>query len=70
MDLYTIVNRKYFNVKIIFSDSMACAKIKRTKFMCNINDNVVQGCLSFNTKNSRMKYFRYEIFSIYDNSTV
>ena len=47
MDLYTIVNRKYFDVKI-FSDSMACAKIKRTKFMCNMNDNAVQGRLSEN----------------------
>ena len=26
------VNREYFNVKI-FSDSMACAKIKHTKYM-------------------------------------
>ena len=44
--LYT-VNREYFDVKI-FSDSMACAKIKRTKYMRNINDNAVQGCLSEN----------------------
>ena len=43
------VNREYFDVKI-FSDSMACAKIKRTKYMtlCNINDNAVQGRLSEN----------------------
>ena len=41
------VNREYFDVKI-FSDSMACAKIKRTKYMRNINDNVVQGRLSEN----------------------
>ena len=27
---------------------MACAKIKRTKYMREINDNVVQGCLSEN----------------------
>ena len=39
------VNREYFDVKI-FSDSMACAKIKRMKYMRNINDNAVQGvCL-------------------------
>ena len=52
------VNRKYFDVKI-FSDSMACAKIKRTKYMRNINDNAVQGRLSENylmQKNYRMKY--------------
>ena len=36
------INCEYFNV----SDSMACAKIKRTKYMRNINDNVVQGRLS------------------------
>ena len=41
------VNREYFNVKI-FSDSMACAKIKRTNYMCNTNDNAVQGRLSEN----------------------
>ena len=41
------VNREYFDVKI-FSDSMACAKIKRTKNMRNINDNAVQGRLSEN----------------------
>ena len=41
------VNREYFNVKI-FSDSMACAKIKRTKCIRNINDNAVQGRLSEN----------------------
>ena len=44
--MYT-VNREYFDVKI-FSDSMACAKIKHTKYMRNINDNAVQGCLSEN----------------------
>ena len=43
---YTI-NREYFNVEI-FLDSMACAKIKRTKYMRNINDNAVQGHLSEN----------------------
>ena len=41
------VNREYFDVKI-FSDSLACAKIKRTKYMRNINDNAVQGRLSEN----------------------
>ena len=41
------VNREYFDVKI-FSDSMACAKIKCTKYMHNINDNAVQGHLSEN----------------------
>ena len=41
------VNREYFDVKI-FSDSIACAKIKRTKYMRNINDNTVQGRLSEN----------------------
>ena len=45
--LITTVNREYFDVKI-FSDSMACAKIKRMKYMCNINDNAVQGRLSEN----------------------
>ena len=38
------VNREYFD----FSDSMACAKIKRTKYMRNINENAVQGRLSEN----------------------
>ena len=41
------VNHEYFDVKI-FLDSMACAKIKRTKYMRNINDNAVQGRLSEN----------------------
>ena len=41
------VNREYFVVKII-SDSLACAIIKRTKCMRNINDNAVQGRLSEN----------------------
>ena len=44
----TTVNREYFNIKI-FSDSMACAKIKCTKYMRNINDNAVQGRLSENS---------------------
>ena len=39
--------REYFDVKI-FSDSMACAIIKRTKYMRNINNNAVQGRLSEN----------------------
>ena len=43
----TTVNCEYFDAKI-FSDSMACAKIKRTKYMRNINDNAVQGRLSEN----------------------
>ena len=43
--LITTVNREYFDVKIF---SMACAKIKRTKYMRNINDNAVQGRLSKN----------------------
>ena len=41
------VNCEYFDVKI-FSDSMACAKIKRTKYVRNINDNAVQGRFSEN----------------------
>ena len=32
----------------IFSDSMACAKIKCTKYIRDINDNAVQGHLSEN----------------------
>ena len=47
--VYT-VNREYFVVKI-FSDSLACVKIKR---MNNINDNAVQGHLS---KNYLMRKF-------------
>ena len=49
-NVYTIsstVNREYLVVKI-FSDSLACAKIKRTKYIRNINDNAVQGRLSKN----------------------
>ena len=69
----TTVNREYFDVKI-FSDNMACAKIKRLKYMRNINDNAVQGCLFENylTRNSyyRMKYFRHEIFAIYGISNI
>ena len=41
------VNWEIFVVKI-FSDSMASAKIKRTKIMCIINDNSVRGRLSEN----------------------
>ena len=44
--LYTI-NCEYFVVKI-FSDSLACAKIKGTKYMHNINNNAVQGRFSEN----------------------
>ena len=59
------VNREYFNVKI-FLDTMACAKIKRTKYVRNVNGNAVQGHLS---ENYRMKYyFRREIFAIYDTT--
>ena len=47
MFLSNTVNCEYFDVKI-FSDSMACAKIKRTKYMRYINDNAVQGHLSEN----------------------
>ena len=45
--LATTINRKYFDVKI-FLDSIACVKIKRTKYMRNINDDEVQGRLSEN----------------------
>ena len=45
--LINTVNHEYFVVKI-FSDSLAYAKIKRREYMCNINHNVVQGCLSEN----------------------
>ena len=44
--VYT-VNHEYFAVKI-FLDSLACAKIKRTKYMRNINGDAVQGRLSEN----------------------
>ena len=47
----------------IFSNSLACAKIKRTKYMCNID--VV--CLKINVKIYRMKYFRHKIFAIPGN---
>ena len=47
------VNREYFDVKI-FSDSMVCAKINCTKYMCNINDNAVQGRLSKNDLTRKM----------------
>ena len=46
-EIYSTVNREYFDVKI-FSHSMACAKIERTKYMRNINNNAVQGRLSEN----------------------
>ena len=46
LNFYT-VNHEYFDVKI-FSDSMGCMKIKRTKYMHNINDNAVQVRLSEN----------------------
>ena len=38
---------EYFVVKI-FSDSLACAKINTQKYICNIDDNAVQGRLSEN----------------------
>ena len=41
------VNREYFVVKI-FSDSLACVKIKHAKYIRNINDNAVQDHLSEN----------------------
>ena len=61
---HNTVNREYFDVKI-FSDSMACAKIKRTKYMRNINDNAVLIRKLFNIKNYRMKYFRHSVFAFY-----
>ena len=45
--MWCTVNREYFDIKI-FSDSIACAKIKCMKYMHNINDNAVQGRLSEN----------------------
>ena len=53
--------REYFVVKI-FSDSLACEKIKRTKYMHNINNNVVQGRLS---ENCLTRKIFHEIFAIY-----
>ena len=47
MTLCNIVNRDYFVVKIV-SNSLAYAKIKHEKYICNLNDNVVQGRLSEN----------------------
>ena len=48
LSLYThIVNREIFVVKI-FSDSMASAKIKRTKIMHIINNKAIRGRLSEN----------------------
>ena len=41
------VNHEFFVAKI-FSDNLACAKIKPTKYMRNINNNVVQDRLSKN----------------------
>ena len=54
------------NIKI-FSDSMACAKIKRTKYMCNINENAVQGRLSENYSMQKIIAWNiwHEIFVIY-----
>ena len=37
-----IVNQEYFVVKI-FSDNLACAKIKHAKYMCIIIINAVRG---------------------------
>ena len=42
ISLTPTVNREYFDAKM-FSDSMACTKIKHTKYMRNINDNAVEG---------------------------
>ena len=57
-----LLYRKSFTVKI-FSDSLAYAKIKHAKYMCNINDNAVQGqiiqCQNLSHKNL--------IFTIYGN---
>ena len=46
---------------------MAYAKIKRTKYMRNINDNAVQGRLFENylTRKLAHKIFSHEIFAIY-----
>ena len=56
--IYT-VNREYFNVKI-FLDSLACVKIKRTKYTCNINGNAVQAGL-FVRKLFNAKKFNYHM---------
>ena len=66
--LATTINRKYFDVKI-FLDSIACVKIKRTKYMRNINDDEVQGRLSENNLTWKiiawnildMKYSRFTV---------
>ena len=58
------VNREYFVVKI-FSDSLAYAKIKRTKHMYNINDHVVQGHLSGNYLIRKLIAWDMKIFAIY-----
>ena len=62
------VNCEYFVVIILFSDSQAYAKIKRTKKLCNISDNAVQGHLSenyFNTKNYHMKYSQFTVYTLH-----
>ena len=43
-------------------------KLNAQKYMRNINDNAVQGHLSDNAKDYRMKYFRHEIFAIYSRT--
>ena len=50
---------------------MAYVKIKRTKYMRNINDNAVQGRLSENYLTQRIiawNTLRHEIFAIYGTS--
>ena len=52
------------------TDSMACAKIKRTKYIRNINDNAVQGRLSENyltRKTRNIRDLRYCIL-LYSHS--
>ena len=66
ISLTPTISREYFDAKI-FSDSMACAKIKCMKYIRSINDNAVESLVRklFNKKMYRMKYFRHEIFAIY-----
>ena len=65
MYLWHTVNCEYFDVKI-FSDSMACVKIKGTKYMRNIYDNAVQGHLSENYLTEKLSHEIFQTQNIRD----
>ena len=63
-----IIIPKFANISLLkyFRTAWLVQKLNVQKYIRNIDDNAVQGRLSENYLNYYMKYFRHEIFAIYD----